>query len=285
MKSKLNNTNGILFLPSNKNHVLLFKPIYEILKEKCQVVFLTQGSYKNEGADEKLTELNIQFKTLDDYKKKDPTFILTREGIKVVVIGNDIDIIPQWFVNSASKLKIKSVLIQDGMLFEVHKNNKSFVKKLSNLTKHSSQKLFQLAVKLKLSNQYGSITYGESNCTQIHVWGNQAKSYLLSKGIEKNKIVITGNPKIFPKKIENNSLNEKNNAKRILYVPTDLVHTEILNEKVVLQMVDDLCSAVTSVNNTELIIRPHPREETNFYNPILETIPLNKDLIQKQLSY
>jgi len=257
-------TKTILFLPSNKNHVLLFKPIYEILKEKCRVVFLTQGSYKNEGADEKLSELNIQFKTLDDYKKKDPTFILTREDIKVVVIGNDIDIIPQWFVTTATTLGIPSILIQDGMLFD-YKIKKSRINKITTTLSHS-KKLLNLALKLKLSKKYKAITYGEGPCTEIHVWGKYAQSYLMNKNISKNRIIITGNPK--QKNHNDRTIRQQKKHLTVLYCPTSLIETGILEKKEVTKIIKTLYATIDSFENMNLIVKPHPVENKQLYYTI-----------------
>jgi len=151
---------SVLFLPSNRNHVLQFYPLYEILKKKYRVLFITQGSYKNEGAEEKLRELKVSFKKFENYDIQNPKFIIKTEGVKTVVIGNDVDIIPQWFVNTANKIGIFSVLIQDGLLFDIKKSNRSISSGILKLFNKQSNKLLLLELMLIASGKYKRLNYG-----------------------------------------------------------------------------------------------------------------------------
>jgi hypothetical protein len=62
----------ILFIPSNRNHVDIFYDISNNFKKNYDVLYISQESYKNEDAEQKLVELNLNFKRFEDYKKKDP---------------------------------------------------------------------------------------------------------------------------------------------------------------------------------------------------------------------
>ena len=142
----------ILFLPSNDHHVKIFHGISEILKKDFRILFLTQGSFKNEGVEKELSKLGTNFKKIDEYDRVEPKFILESENVSLVVIGNDTDVIPQWFVNQCSDYNIPSVLIQDGIQFDFKRHNKKFSDIISK--KDSSLKLQKLALKLRLTKKY-----------------------------------------------------------------------------------------------------------------------------------
>ena len=261
----------ILFIPSGSNHVVLFAPIFNILKKKSNALFLTEGSYKNEGAEKSLTSLDIPFQTFDELKIKDPTAFLKKEGINVIVIGNDIDVIPQWFVNSAKELGIPSVLIEDGLLFNFNTPESRFTNKLNPIFNRTSRKLLQLSIKLRIQNKYKKITYGEAGCDQIHVWGATAKSYLLKKGINSHRILISGNTKMDSFNFhESSNLLHVETKKIVLYAPTGLSSIGFLPKDIVFNLVENLCKVITSFHNLQLIIKPHPNENPKFYHEIIQ---------------
>ncbi len=263
--NNMDNNKTILFIPSNKNHVRIFHSISLLIKKNHRILFVTQGSYKNEGAEDALSKLGVEFKKFEEYDKTNPEFVLMKEKVGVVVIGNDIDIIPQWFANCAKRLRIHTVLIQDGLLFDVNKISKNLGKKLFLILNNCNLKLLMMEFRLIISKQYHRISYGEGGCTQIHVWGRRFQSYIERKGVDKQSLVVTGYLK--PSEIRQGyEESHKNTIKTILYSPTDLVKTEIINSKDMRQTTEILCSAVTSLENTKLIIKPHPIEEITFYN-------------------
>ena len=256
----------ILFLPSNKNHVRLFFPLYLKLKSEYDVLFITQGSFKSEGAEVELNNSNIPFKNFESFKDQNPEFIFKSEQIDLVIIGNDIDVIPQWFINCSYFLHIPSILIQDGMLFDYAIQKKPFSKipiMLQNTTK-----LIKLSLKLKLQKKYKKISYGQSHCTQIHAWSKNSQLYLQKKSIDPQKIVITGNPTFSADVLLYKSNSHK--IKRILYCPTSLIETGILNKDSVIHLLQILCEVVSEFKGAfELIIKPHPIEKKSFYKNII----------------
>lgn len=254
----------ILFLPSNKNHVYLFYPIWSILKNKYKTIFLTQGSFKTEGAEEALQHFKIPFTKFESYKKQDPNFILKSESIDLVILGNDIDVIPQWFVNCSQSLQIPTILIQDGMLFDYITKRKPMSKISVMLT--NSKKLIKLALKLKIQKKYKKILYGQSNCTQIHVWSKNTKYYLIDKNIDPTKIIITGNPKF---QILTKFEKTPHKTKQVLYCPTSLIETGILDQNTVAGIVKSICHVITQLKEVDLIIKPHPVEKKSFYEKII----------------
>ena len=152
----------------------------------------------------------------------------------MIVIGNDTDVIPQWFINSSHKLQIPSLLIQDGLLFDVKKLNNDFLHHISILINKRSKKLLKLALKLKLSHEFKKIKYGQGGCNQIHVWGKMAEDYLLKRNVPKSSIKISGNTKFQTKNDVSSTNSKQTNEIMILYAPTDLIQTSILDQKTVL---------------------------------------------------
>lgn len=245
----------MLFIPSNGNHVKIFHPIYETLKNKFHIVFLSQESYKKEGAEKILLELGIDFKKIDEYQKKNPTDILKKENVGAVIIGNDTDIIPQWFINSANQLNIPSVLIQDGLMFDISKKQK-------NSKLNSNLKLLFLEFKLLLLKQYRRVSDGQGKCTQIHVWGEVSKDYFLKKNVSQDKIFITG-------RIGSNiPINKKINKPKewtILLARTNLIQSGIMKMQSYEQLFHTLCSSILE-RKMKLIVKPHPNEDQILFS-------------------
>jgi hypothetical protein len=257
------NEKAILFIPSNENHCKIFQSIGSHLKEYKQI-FLTQGSYKNEGAEEALAKLGISFTRIDDYEKIEAEFILKKENIGIVIVGNDSDVIPQWFVNVGQKLRIPSVFVQDGMMVDIKTLGRNLIKSAKDKLMQTSPKLKLLAIQLGRKQQYEKTSYGLGGCTQIHAWGEQSVSYYVNKGVNRARIVITGIPKIYDASITPSG----NQEKIILYTPTDFVRMNIVKPDYARKLAHNVCSAVTSIQNVRLIIKPHPREDLNLYGEL-----------------
>ncbi|MBS3926362.1 MAG: CDP-glycerol glycerophosphotransferase family protein [Nitrosarchaeum sp.] len=257
-------TKTILFLPSNGNHVKIFHPIIDAIKKNYDFLFLTQGTYKDEGAENELNRLKIPYKTVDAYPKLDPNMIFEQENIGLLIVGNDFDILPQWFINIAKKKRIPSILIQDGLLLDVIPLNNDVFHQIQFLKTIKSKKLSKLSLKLKLSKQIRKISYGQAGCTQIHVWSDSDKKYLIKKKIPENSIYVIGNVKSFnPKTISHQTQNENS---FILYASTDLIQTKILEKKRVIKTVDEICKTITLIPKMKLMIKPHPIEKKQFYD-------------------
>ncbi len=241
----------------------IFSNLSNNFKKNYDVLYISQESYKNEDAEQKLVELNLNFKRFEDFKTKDPKSILKEENVGVVVVGNDTDVIPQWFINCANELGIPSVLIQDGLMFDMKIARQGPLDHLLHMLAHSKIKLLFLALRLILSGKYHRITDGNSGCTQIHAWGKISESYYVSKGVDKKKIVITGRPK-------NVSVSEKSKKREgsptiVLYAPTEMVKTRIVTKDENNHLIDDLCSTVLSIDKIKLIIKPHTGEDLTIY--------------------
>lgn len=255
---------SILFIPSNGNHVRLFYPIYKILKEKYRILFLTQGSYKNEGAEDVLLELGVIFKKIDEYNTKNPESILKKEQTGLVVVANDIDVIPQWFINTATKMNIPSVYLQDGLLFDYKTPSHSFID--SVFKKYgTSMKLRNLATRLLFSKKIKRlVTHGIAPSTIIHVWGKQAQDYLTSKGVDKKRILVTGYMQADKiKEMTNNG----NLGKTILYAPSDLVFSGIVKPKELHAIIHLVCSSLVSLD-CKVIVKPHPSEDIEIFRTL-----------------
>lgn len=271
----------ILFIPSSGNHIKFFHPILKSIQKNHDFLILTQGSYKNEGAEKELRRLKIHFKSVDDYSALDPNLILEKENIGLIIVGNDSDIIPQWFINIAKKKNIPSILIQDGLFLDITPLNNTLFHNVGSLINNPSKKLLKLSLKLQLSKQIKKISYGQAGCTQIHVWSDWAKTFLLKKNIPPESIFVTGNLSYEKFSTIENSENQTEEL-NILYAPTDLIHTKILDKKKVIKIVDDICKSVSLIENAKLIIKPHPIEEINFYLPFIKNYSPKIEISNKE---
>lgn len=236
----------VLFVPSNQNHARIFSTLSNSLNKTYNVLFLTQDHYKNEGSENELNKLGIKFKPFKQIHK-DPIDILKEENVGVLVIGNDTDVIPQWFVNSANQIGIPSVLIQDGLFFDVA--TKQYRPKIK-----SNLKLILLTIRLLLLNKYHRVSDGHGGCTQIHVWGKKSQNYFIQKGVQPDKIFVTG-------RIMRGTNQEigcsKSKDFTVLLARTNLLDSKLMSVKDYLRTLDELISVVSDYG-IRLIIKPHP---------------------------
>ena len=257
------NKSTILFIPSNRNHVKIFSLIQSSL-QNYRILFITQDSYKNEGAEELLSQSTLHYKKFDEFHKKDPRVILDQENVSLIIIGNDTDVIPQWFVNCANEKNIPSILIQDGLMLDIKTHRKIIKNYFSNRTK---LKLKFLALKLLVTKKYNRISDGNGGCTQLQVWSNATKSFYINQGIEPSKIVITGNP--FYKNVNYEKFVIRK-EKKIVFAVSDLVETRIMTKQDSIQLFEIICSTFNQYPDVRLIIKPHPSDDLKTYHSSLQ---------------
>lgn len=245
----------------------IFSYIYEKLKKEHVTLFISQDSYKNENAEKTMIELNIPFKKIEKYDRKHPKSILQNENIGVIIVGNDTDVIPQWFINWGNKLGIPSVLIQDGLFFDMKTIKQNRISKLVGLLTTSKLKLLFLAASLLLTHQYKRVRDGLGGCTQIQVWGTKSQEYFIKNGVDEQKIVITGSIKA------DNIVQHKEGDKQqkfILYAPTNMVKTNLVTNDFMKEMTMSVCTTVGYFNDLTLIIKPHGAENISSYKNLVK---------------
>jgi hypothetical protein len=227
-----------------------------------------------------MSELNIYFKKIEHYNKKNPKSIIQQENVGIVIVGNDTDVIPQWFVNSANNLNIPSVLIQDGLFFDIKRITQNKFQKFTSILTSGTPKLLFLTVLLLLTHQYKRIGDGLGGCTQIHVWGTKSRDYFISKGVEKQKIIITGS-------IRTDQLiqygTENNQKKFVLYAPTNMVKTNLVSNETMKNIVTTICSAILSMDDLVLIIKPHDVENIDFYKNLTKKFGSKLQVVDKDV--
>ena len=251
----------ILFLPSNRNHVDIFYPIHNLLKKNFDIFFLTQGEFKNEGADDALKKLKITFQIFNP--NLSPIDFLKNNNIDVVIVGNDSDVIPQWFVNCAKKIGIPTVLIQDGLMMNLILPK---IFQLRNYLKHKKfKKLLLLRLKLAFTKDFKKILYGQSNCSLILTWSKISESYFESLGINKESMRQIGYPKFIAK-------SKKPHVQRIiLYTPTALHQLGLMTSSENSILVNILHKTISKIPNSKLIIKPHPIENASIYENVVKS--------------
>jgi len=263
----------ILFLPSNRNHVDIFYPIHNLLKEHFSIFFLTQGKFKNEGADDALKNLNVSFQIFNT--NLHPVDFLKNNKIDVIIVGNDSDVIPQWFVNCAKKLGIPTVLIQDGLMMNLILPK---ISKLRNYLKHKKfEKLLLLRLKLGLKKDFKNILYGQSNCTLILTWSKTSESYFENLGISKESMRQIGYPKFITRS------KKPTLKKTILYTPTALHRLGLMTRSENTNIVNILDKTISKIPNSKLIIKPHPIEDVSLYKDVVKS-SINTEITNNSFS-
>lgn len=237
------------------------------------MLFLSQKYYKDEGAENALKDHHIDFKKIEHYEKINPKFIIDKENVVAVVIANDSDVIPQWFINIANRIGIPTILIQDGLMVDFRINKQRLKISLDNMNTFNFKRKI-LAINLRLKNQFRKTTYGLGGCVQIQVWGRKSEEYFIAKGIDRQRIIITGNPLMTELQTTQSHVSEK----IILYAPSNLAWTKIIEKKQARQLCKDVCLLANRINNVKTILRPHPSENVKLYQNVIKESGFRVDI-------
>jgi len=225
------------------------------------MLFISQESYKSEGIEKALSENSIPFKQFEKYHLT-PNQIMKKEHVSLLIVGNDTDVIPQWFINSTHNMSIKSILIQDGLFFNLVKHKQSFFTKYFHVLQNTSPKLLLLTLRLLLFKKYLRVKDGHSQCTQICVWGKKSKKYFLDSGINETKIKLIGN--ILPNSFLTQSI-PSSDSFLILYTPSDLIKSHIFSKHDIEHYTEIILQTISKIPNVKLFVKPHPSESYDFY--------------------
>ncbi|MEM1689060.1 MAG: CDP-glycerol glycerophosphotransferase family protein [Candidatus Hadarchaeales archaeon] len=288
----------VLFIPGNVYHVRMFSKVAKKLKGDVLAISLEgYGEKGRAGIERALQENGIRFKRVQDYRKKDPEFILREEKPDVVVVLNDIDPGCLYFVRGANRLGIPTLLIAEGIVVDTPHRSLGpsyFINIIKNVLfsgniAHSIKLLVRRTSSILSGNpEPGYDRYG-AECMKIAVWGEYSKNFFESRGIPSEKIVITGNPlmdDIFRLKPKADKIKKQlglpAGAKLIVYASCNPIDIQYWTEEETAHLVRLLNKIVLNMKNCFLLIRPHPTEPNERYLRFLQGEDTSKTFVSKK---
>jgi hypothetical protein len=253
----------ILFIPLNSNHVKIFNEIiktmpggYDFLcyDRICNAPhFYTESTLKELGLSYKHFSKSISRNSSDKLLKQIMDFFRMKTEIykildqlkpDLLVFSIDHDPIAKIFIESAKRMRIKTVLIQEALIrpheFKTRK-------------KYLSDYLFNILKKLGIHLRYD--VYGTSGCDYILVGGDRPKSILMQRNISKDQIIIVGQPK-YDSIIK--TINELGKIKQKKQVFLYIASTKIISDEQNIRFLNKIVENSEKLNS-QLIIKLHPR--------------------------
>jgi hypothetical protein len=283
----------VVFITTVGSEVDLFYPVYQSLVDKINVLNISTGELccdKDVTSPEIiLDKLGMRYKRLVDYHTKSAVKILKKEKPDVLIVGSDQEYLRRAFVYASNQLKIPVILFQLGISSNKSNVYTQAIKRTAYRIKYHFINilrkygyLLKTMVDLKWSlfkilsmmrkDLWQAVSYydirGTFGCDYIVVSGKWEKDTLLERGIEPQKIVVTGNPLINLSKAKGEvDLRYKfdigKDEKVILLLTSAIVEhglwTESMREECIGNAIDILSQS------GRLIIKIHPVESLEDY--------------------
>ena len=285
-----------LFVVSSTAQAEMFSSISEQLSNWDILAININKWFKREDIEKALESLRLRFKTIGSCRARATEEILKEEQPDVVIFGNDMNPMDKLFIRSANSQGIPTLLVQDGILAAntdvTDKTNStssqlkywvSLPPRIFGLMRNKDYSLGGKAAVAFLEWKYGTRgkpeIYGHGDCSKIAVFGDAVKDVFVSKGIDSERIVVTGNPK-FDKLFYPKDSNQKQKVRERFGIPPDkeiillvtqpFVEGRIWNSSQRKEFTLAIVDATAALQNAQLIIKlHHPQESEQNY---LETI-------------
>lgn len=276
-KNRISRT--ILFVPSNPSHVAAQLPVAEELERRGhRSVFLSRDSFVNQ---EYKIESILNSKGLavlrfeSDYQpdfgrlfpestsylkfKAELTHQLSAVGADAVVVCNDdAALFDRMVVHLFRRANKQAFLIQES----VRPANRRLAFKLK--LKEQGKKeilhdLFQdIAFRLRLGPFFRK-GYAHSDYSRIFAAGDMYCQRLLKEGIDKSRIMVTGQPRLDGNVLPHAAIKEDNNGKtdRVLLFCNQPVKCSVKTQE---RLFVDLVDVVNGLAGVKLLVKLHPRD-------------------------
>ena len=265
----------VLFIPLNTNHVLIFEPVINRLS--CESVVLCHDRISNDQryhTEQTLRDRNIPYihfsgkinrdlqenffssllhffrmqKAIDD--------LLKQISPDTLVLAIDNDPIAQIFIRLSKRYKIRSILIQEGLIRPYEYTRRKT---------YTSDYLYRLLNRWGIFLRYTK--YGTTGCDIICASGNRAANIFQNRGVSEKHLTIVGQPKYdhYLERVKNFQSTHYDKKKLLFAAGSSIVRDE-LNIQFLKVLVDSAKNF-----NAFLIIKMHPRtKETpqDIYNII-----------------
>ena len=285
--------NKSIFLCNSPNDLYIFQPIINNLNSWTNIIYFNPCDVNSVEIKKTLKKLDLKYETTDDFSSK----ILKRENPDVVIVKNDQNPFFQVFIHTANSQSIPTLMIQDGILtYNSEKNSNNIDNNLTKIIEliklpshvlnfflfspYSLKLRFEIFMcQLKFSDMNKTLN-GQGFCSITAVFGNYTKDLFVSKGIDPEKIEVTGNPKF--DEIYYNKFKDKKeilkkygfimDQKYVIFLSQPYVELGLWEKKQKFELIKAIDDAIENLKGTKLIIKPHPRENLIFYEEIVSNL-------------
>lgn len=297
----------IMFLICNSAEAILVNHIWQALKQKAEskIINISCGELSrgksDQAPEETLSTFGLPFKRLTDYQTLDVTKILRQERPNLLVLGSDQEFLSQSFIYAADGLNIPTLLLRLGISTNVVNVPHIAFNSCSYRLMHNSVNIVKKYL-YKLRTMMGSgynpfkiirevVTdvwmafsvydaAGRFGSHFIAVAGTWERSTLVQRGVQPDKIFITGNPdfSVVPHgKLNNSAIQLRENLgirseERVILLLTSAqvehgMWTSEMRSKFINNIINSLSSLLHS--SFRLLIKIHPIENIGEYKKIL----------------
>ena len=297
----------ILFVVCNGAEARLVNTICEALKKRAEerIVNISTGAISREksdqGPEEALTAFGMLFKRLTDYGTMDVTKVLKTEQPDVVVIGSDQEFLKRAFVYAANSLCIPTLSLRMGISTNVANIPRVALKRtIYRFTHNPVNILFKYLYLLKtmIGLRWSPMKIvrtifedvrialsvddagGRFGCQAIAVAGSWEKDVLIERGVDPDKVFITGRPEFDTLSSVRDSLDTAELRKNLAINTDDKVVLLLtsayiehgwwsadMRTEFITGIIDSLAPLLDQ--SVHLVIKIHPVEDINEYKRII----------------
>ena len=212
--------------------------------------------------------------------------LLARQELDVLLFGNDRGLIEKLFVRLARAHDVKTLLVQDGILWSNEVRTFDFRRRFDNtasaLLRDFAKEILSRVLRT-LGLFYLAPSYlGQGGCDLIAVMGESSKRLLIARGVEPERIIITGQPR-YDRFLRLADVSSE--LKDRLHLPTGRLTVSMFTSAYLSILRSDSAQRQQEelVNNLiryieqrhwqriYLLLRPHPRESAGNYQVASES--------------
>jgi hypothetical protein len=277
----------VLLVCSNDTHVRMFAPVVTALaRRKASTTMVTLDAFYGQGANRAADELGLAATTLQRpggpltgrhfYRrrttaiwrdvlasKKGVDRILDEAGPDALVVGNDFGLIEKLFLERASRLPAKTILVQDGKLAAHRPRERSIESSLLRGAKRVFSPLLSAAGLRYLA----ASEYGEWGADTMCATGERGYQLLRARAGAGSEVITTGQPRydalgtLIPLA---QSRAREGSVVTMLTTPFSMSglgdEPQRRQDELVVQLEQEL-----TATNRVLWVKPHPRESEERY--------------------
>ena len=264
----------LLFLSCHSSHKKIFSDVIREMEKvahlDCKILNYKDLSYRSFGALSSYTHELRLYSRLINQMKPDIFIVANDQGIATT------------FIRICNLRGIPSVVIQDGILlnrqlrgFSRFLSWKEFLPwRLISVILNSST---ISSLSIHLGRQWWIPEWGMGNATAIAIMGNYYKEVLVSRGIQPNKITITGYPLLDALSKHNSKIDEASfaqlkfhkNKPLVVLITQPFVEDGSWTPKIRQIFVEWIINSI-QIAGCQLIIKIHPRDNIEVYKKLVE---------------
>lgn len=275
-----------LFVINNKDHIDLFFPIQRYMHDfKIVYVNLMCWGKRRYEIENCLYSQNIPYVTINNLFNKIDLLLQSMKP-DIIILGHDTNPPNQKIIQSAKKLDIPTLIIQDGIYGDervLRQSKKTLADKIVKIPGLLSDNQYSPLEKLEIivddikSMVVKRQFVGRGEYSNIAVFGNATKELLEREGVDPRKIILTGSPKFdylrshTPTEgyLTRQNLGVPPNKRIITLITQPLVESGIWSQRQREDYISRVWKTVKKFNDCQLIIKfRQGRENSRDYEDI-----------------